>query len=91
MQLKISYNSCDSNGLELYFYTCYKMLLVIRKLQLRTEVMCMSDFRKIRNTFEHTKVFRYKMILFKAILMKMLLTKVRSKKMVLTRITPKET
>ena len=39
MQLKISYNSCDSNGLELYFYTCYKMLLVIRKLQLRTEVL----------------------------------------------------
>lgn len=80
MQLKISYNSCDSNGLELYFYTCYKMLLVIRKLQLRTEVMCTSDFRKIRNTFEHIKVFRYKMILFKAILMKMLLTKVRQRK-----------
>ena len=39
MQLKVSYNSCDSNGLELYFYTCYKMLLVIRKLQLRTEVL----------------------------------------------------
>lgn len=39
MQLKVSYNSCDSNGLELYFYTCYKMLLVIRKLQLRTKVL----------------------------------------------------
>lgn len=39
MQLKVSYNSCDSNGLELYFYTYYKMLLVIRKLQLRTKVL----------------------------------------------------